>query len=53
MIPVTTVLKIKYKQGFKTECLQWMKETASIASLFDGFIKKEIYRSFFRRTGCK
>ena len=45
MIPVTTVLKIKYKQGFKTECLQWMKETASIASLFDGFIKKEIYQS--------
>ncbi len=40
--PITTILKIKYKEGFKEECLQWMLETASVASHFDGFIEKNI-----------
>jgi uncharacterized protein len=40
--PITTILKIKYKEGFKEECLQWMLETASVASNFDGFIEKNI-----------
>jgi antibiotic biosynthesis monooxygenase (ABM) superfamily enzyme len=40
--PITTVLKIKYKEGFKKECLQWMLETASIAKTFDGFFEKNI-----------
>jgi uncharacterized protein len=40
--PITTVLKIKYKEKFKAECLQWMLETASIASTFDGFIERDI-----------
>jgi antibiotic biosynthesis monooxygenase (ABM) superfamily enzyme len=40
--PITTILKIRYKEGFKEECLQWMLETASIASCFDGFIEKNI-----------
>jgi uncharacterized protein len=40
--PITTILKIKFKAGFKEECLQWMVETASIASNFDGFIEKNI-----------
>ena len=40
--PITTILKIKYKEGFKEECLQWMLETASVSSNFDGFIEKNI-----------
>jgi antibiotic biosynthesis monooxygenase (ABM) superfamily enzyme len=40
--PVTTVLKIKYKEGFKEECLQWMLETASVAGNFDSFIKRNV-----------
>jgi len=40
--PITTILKIKYKEAFKDECLQWMRETASVASHFDGFIEKNI-----------
>lgn len=40
--PITTILKIKYKEGYKEECLQWMLETASVASNFDGFIEKNI-----------
>jgi antibiotic biosynthesis monooxygenase (ABM) superfamily enzyme len=40
--PVTTILKIKYKEGFKEECLQWMLETASVASVFEGFVEKNI-----------
>ena len=40
--PITTILKIKYKEGFKEDCLQWMLETASVASNFDGFIEKNI-----------
>jgi antibiotic biosynthesis monooxygenase (ABM) superfamily enzyme len=39
---ITTILKIKYKEGFKEECLQWMHETASIASRFSGFLEKNI-----------
>ena len=44
-LPVTTILKIKYKKGCKQECLQWMIETASIASAFDGFVEKQILLS--------
>jgi antibiotic biosynthesis monooxygenase (ABM) superfamily enzyme len=40
--PITTILKIKYKEGFKEECLQWMLETASIARNFDGLIERNI-----------
>jgi antibiotic biosynthesis monooxygenase (ABM) superfamily enzyme len=43
--PVTTVLKITYQEGCQDECLQWMQETAAIASLFEGFISKGIYVS--------
>jgi antibiotic biosynthesis monooxygenase (ABM) superfamily enzyme len=43
--PVTTILKIKYKEGCKEKCLQWMNETASIAGTFKGFIEKKIYYS--------
>ena len=41
-LPITTILKIKCQEGFKEECLQWMLETASIASTFDGLIEKNV-----------
>jgi uncharacterized protein len=44
-LPVTTVLKIEYKDGMHDACLQWMKETASVASRFKGFVGKDIYAS--------
>jgi uncharacterized protein len=40
--PITTILKIKYKEGLKEECLQWMQETASVASVFEGFMGNNI-----------
>jgi antibiotic biosynthesis monooxygenase (ABM) superfamily enzyme len=40
--PITTILKIRYKEGCKDECLQWMLETASVASSFEGFLEKNI-----------
>lgn len=40
--PVITVLKIKYKDGFKEECMQWMLETGSIVYSFDGFVEKNV-----------
>lgn len=45
MAPVTTVLKIKPKDGFEQDCLLWMQETANEASSFPGFVYKEIYKS--------
>jgi antibiotic biosynthesis monooxygenase (ABM) superfamily enzyme len=45
MIPVTTLLKIRYRENRYSECLQWMQETASIASRFHGFLEKEIFIS--------
>ncbi len=42
---ITTVLKIRYRQGYKNECLQWMQETAAIAGVFAGFIDHGIYVS--------
>ena len=43
--PVTTILKIHYLPSKEEECLQWMEETATIASKFTGFQNKEIYRT--------
>jgi len=40
--PITTILKIKYKEGCKEECLQWMLEAGSVASNFEGFLEKNI-----------
>jgi antibiotic biosynthesis monooxygenase (ABM) superfamily enzyme len=45
MTPVTTILKLKPKDGFEKDCLLWMQETANEASSFPGFVSKEIYRS--------
>jgi hypothetical protein len=45
LLPVTTVLKIKHKEGMHDACLLWMKETASVASAFKGFLGKDIYAS--------
>ena len=45
MYPITTVVRIIYKEGLYNECLQWMQETASTASEFEGFMGKEIFSS--------
>lgn len=45
MLPVTTVLKIHYRQASYQACLRWMEDTAAIASSFSGFISKDIYTS--------